>query len=371
MSIFDNIKKTIKKENKDSVVHTKSNVFERQPAERVNVNERPKAERAEASSLQNSYHRLRFSLLMPAQQSLYLKMERMYLGRGDAISFSDPSGKILNDLVQIHGAVLHDNPELFYVNKEIRYFRGGGDIKIYAGYCYDRNSVAAIMEQLDRIAKDATKDLPSDPFQREIKIHDYILKRVIYPKSSLDKDSYHNIVGALIDGTAVCEGISMATMFLMTRAGIQCGCINGTLGAEPHAWNIVRIGSHNYHLDVTNNGGMQNHAPTYRYFNMSDEDARKVYVWTSDVHCNDDTKDYYSLKGWLVRDVDALFDHISGRVSVGERDITFRLKDRQNRKFTMESLEKIVENGIRSVMKSYSYSYTVAVNEQICWIKIA
>ena len=54
----------------------------------------------------------------------------------------------------------------------------------------------------------------------------------------------------------VCEGYSKAFRYLCDCAGIECLMVTGTMsggtGAGDHMWNVVRLGSSNYLVDVTN-----------------------------------------------------------------------------------------------------------------------
>lgn len=55
--------------------------------------------------------------------------------------------------------------------------------------------------------------------------------------------------GALVTGSAVGEGYAMAYKALCDRLGITNTVVRGRLGEMQHAWNIVEVGGHHYHVD--------------------------------------------------------------------------------------------------------------------------
>lgn len=107
-------------------------------------------------------------------------------------------------------------------------------------------------------------------YEKELYLHDQLAKTVIYAEA----DHAHNAYGALVEGTAVCEGYAEALQYLLQRAGIQSfiaigASINPSTGtSESHAWNYVRIGGKYYHTDLTwdDQGKNLYHA----YFNQTD-----------------------------------------------------------------------------------------------------
>ncbi|MBQ7171179.1 MAG: hypothetical protein IJR89_02760 [Clostridia bacterium] len=67
-------------------------------------------------------------------------------------------------------------------------------------------------------------------------------------QNDIPHDSY-TAYGALVLGTAVCQGYSAAYLYLLREAGIDSElCTSNTIN---HAWNIVYIGGVPYHVDVT------------------------------------------------------------------------------------------------------------------------
>ena len=106
-----------------------------------------------------------------------------------------------------------------------------------------------------------------DTVEKLSKIHDYIALNVIYdsallqlsdsedpkyPYSYLSGFRGFNLEGALLDGKAVCDGITKAFMLLARMEGIECIRVTGKNAENVgHAWNKVKIENTWYNIDVT------------------------------------------------------------------------------------------------------------------------
>ena len=89
-------------------------------------------------------------------------------------------------------------------------------------------------------------------------IYDYVAGHVTYDNAHLHDDAYtlkHTAYAALVNGTAVCQGYAALLYRMMLEAGLDCRCINGNAGGEPHSWNIVKLGGRWYSVDVTWDAG--------------------------------------------------------------------------------------------------------------------
>jgi transglutaminase/protease-like cytokinesis protein 3 len=83
--------------------------------------------------------------------------------------------------------------------------------------------------------------------------------------------------GALITGSAIGEGYAMAYKALCDDLDLECHVVLGTYNGKAHAWNIVTIEDHFYHVDVAmcDVGGMA------AAFLKKDSDMKK-YKWDKD-----------------------------------------------------------------------------------------
>jgi hypothetical protein len=75
--------------------------------------------------------------------------------------------------------------------------------------------------------------------------------------------------GALVNNQAVSEGFAMAFKMLCDMSGIDALVISGLYRGSEHAWNLVRIGSHWYHISI---------APGYVLLSDDDE-LMEAFYW--------------------------------------------------------------------------------------------
>ena len=87
--------------------------------------------------------------------------------------------------------------------------------------------------------------------EKEMAAYEYLTNHCFY---NFNSASAANAYGALGEGQAKCDGISLAMKWLLEEMGIPCMVMAGTTSAEAvgHAWNIVCIDGEYYDLDVTN-----------------------------------------------------------------------------------------------------------------------
>lgn len=82
-------------------------------------------------------------------------------------------------------------------------------------------------------------------WQIALSVHDYLAANYRYDETYTYYQSYDLLVG----GTAVCNGYARAYMDILKRAGFDV--IYATSDGMDHGWNLVKIGSEWYHVDVT------------------------------------------------------------------------------------------------------------------------
>lgn len=144
--------------------------------------------------------------------------------------------------------------------------------KIYM-YCYADREETALAKQkydsaADKLIAGITPDMPE--FERELILHDRLAGHIAYE----DGDYVHDAYGALVNGKAVCEGYAKAFQYLLQKVGIQSFMATGIGNGDLHAWNIVRIDSKYYNVDLTWDDVKSD--IIYTYFNITDEEIKSL-----------------------------------------------------------------------------------------------
>lgn len=82
----------------------------------------------------------------------------------------------------------------------------------------------------------------------------------------------HSIVGPVLRGRGVCDGISKTAKMLFQVLGGKAHVIDGvaknaaSFSYEPHAWNLVRTNQRWYHWDITFDNTISGNSICYDYF---------------------------------------------------------------------------------------------------------
>ncbi|MDE6035864.1 MAG: hypothetical protein K2G36_08155 [Ruminococcus sp.] len=126
---------------------------------------------------------------------------------------------------------------------------------------YIEEKISEILDGLDVEGK--------NDYRKITAIYEYIINNVTYDYTSGSELKY-TAYGALHDGTAVCQGISMLFYRMLKESGISCRMITGSAGG-PHAWNIAGIDGVYYLFDPTFDVNFSNISDCH-YFMLGSED---------------------------------------------------------------------------------------------------
>lgn len=207
----------------------------------------------------------------------------------------------ISRLGELYFDILYENPEKFYSDNKVTwnysYYGGSGkiaSIRLNITYLYNEDIILDMRNKLNnKIEEIKNKYLlgVTDKLQLEYIIHDYILNNTEYDYNNYINGTVPQIsdsaYGALINGTAVCDGYSKAAKLLFNEVGIESGIIISD--EMNHSWNYVNIDNEYYHLDITWNDPVpETNRIRYSYFNLSDDEMGKDHIWESSIYpeCN-------------------------------------------------------------------------------------
>ncbi|WP_455721870.1 transglutaminase domain-containing protein [Agathobacter sp.] len=215
-----------------------------------------------------------YNQLNKEQKKVYYAMKEGLLKMQDSFPILKLSNR---ELADIYFMVRMDCPEIFYsVKFTYRYYPDSTAVELVPEYLFTKDKIKehrqAMQSRVKKLARQAEK---LDEKGKEMFIHDFIVNNVKYDK--LKKEYSHEIIGALGNGVAVCEGMAKAVKILCDELGIWC--IIALSEANPdkgikyrHAWNVVRIDGKYYHLDATfDNTLSRDDIVRYDYFNLPDK----------------------------------------------------------------------------------------------------
>lgn len=134
-----------------------------------------------------------------------------------------------------------------------------------------RADIAAFEEAADRILAGLTDDMTArDKYCYLAKVisenADYDYER----ESGAENAPWAGIMG----GKFVCEGYSVAMQYLCRRADLYCKVVEGNSRGESHSWNLVKLPTGTYYVDVTwaDGSGEPGDMGWYRYIMLTQDD---------------------------------------------------------------------------------------------------
>lgn len=139
------------------------------------------------------------------------------------------------------------NPQFFHINWGKYKFTAKGDkvVSVKLNCTLTITEYKALENKVNQLVAEANQK--SSLFERELYIHDWMVKNITYDNST---ENGGNIYGALVEGRAKCEGYAKAFQYLMNKIGIETVLITGTVDGS-HMWNMVKLYGEYYFVDVT------------------------------------------------------------------------------------------------------------------------
>lgn len=191
--------------------------------------------------------------LPPALQTAYRQITAALLRMERSVPLRPPvPQERVKEVVQ---AVHKDHPELFYVN----FWRfqttasHRGCIRLNFQFLLEPAAIRACRRTVNqRIGEIRQLCETVPPENRYHRIARCIASDVRYQQEhNEDALLFHSITGALLNHRSVCEGIAKLFLLYCQHLQLPCVLIYGTLGGQPHAWNMVETKQGLRHIDVT------------------------------------------------------------------------------------------------------------------------
>lgn len=171
--------------------------------------------------------------------------------------------------------IFEEIEEAFHINTFTMWKNSTKYLYIEPNYFYDKAEYKGMMDECNKVTEkiiDGVKDNNNlSDAEKALIIHDRLAVICSYDheaaKSANAEDPAFSMYGALVEGSAVCQGYSEAYNYLLKKVGIKSHLC--TSDALVHAWNIVYIDGKPYHVDVTWDDGEVNGSVYHNCFLLS------------------------------------------------------------------------------------------------------
>lgn len=227
-------------------------------------------------------------------------------------------------------AYLDDHPQVFWIANVYSYGYQGNNTILQLYSVLTQSECNAAVAALNGKVQSILQAMPVglNEFGREEYLFHAIADICTYDDAAVtDQSRWQSFTayGALVGGTAVCEGYSRAMLLLSGYAGLQSVLIRGTGDGVAHMWNGMLIDGNWYHLDLTWSDSTK---LIYNYFNVNDQTLKLTHVIAPAVSaltdaqinsssslynltlpvCSSTQANYFVVKGAPVRTLDASGD---------------------------------------------------------------
>ncbi len=199
-------------------------------------------------------------------RELYELLNKSVYTQCESIDITDSLSSCANgpDTVNmIFRSILDEHPEYFWFEGKWGISVTDGRVIIRPVYGFDRNNRTIFEKRIEKRAEEIT-DAVTDEIRaardtadgcmqdKELLIravYDWVLDHVIYSRGRREGQTVYD---ALIDGEAVCKGLSKTMQLLLGRLGIKISLRTGSIdGISRHVWNSVEINGKKYNIDVS------------------------------------------------------------------------------------------------------------------------
>lgn len=279
-------------------------------------------------------------------QALQSNAERALYARIDDVIYEPESRTIyserfedarrIGDVIEFYK---DDHPDVFWIDETTPYYysNDGGRLTLELNYKTEGEELTKAKEELEESLSAALVMAPTGTaYEKELFVHNWLIENCEYDNQAvkMHKDdkvrgNEQNAYGAIVDGTAVCEGYTRAFQLFCERLNVPCRVIQGQAkgfssdDVTNHIWNCVQIGGDWYHVDVTwddydNDSAIEE--SRYYYFNLTTKDIKKDHtlsplysaykkpdVWYNSFipRCDSKTYNYFERSALHVSDPDA------------------------------------------------------------------
>ncbi len=144
-----------------------------------------------------------------------------------------------------------------------------------------QNMAAKMNDELDKISSRLV-DAKSN-YEKELLIHDILAKDIAYYNyEDVNNIPFikHTAYSALVDKSAVCDGMTKAFQIALNKNGIESIFVTGETEGVAHAWCKVKIDNDYYNVDLTSDKTLNAENTdliVHSYFNVTDKEILNTH----------------------------------------------------------------------------------------------
>ena len=169
----------------------------------------------------------------------------------------------LDDLLIVMGAVNADHPELeLYFSiadvddgnmttalRSCYSMPDGGEVKTDEQKAELKHELEVFDAECDAVVAAMPDDLSA--YDKYRYLATFVSLRTTYDYDAVGGNQIATAYGSIQGGLSICQGYSRGFEYLCQKADLWCKTVSGESRETSHAWNLVKLESGSYHVDVT------------------------------------------------------------------------------------------------------------------------
>ncbi|MCR5273281.1 MAG: InlB B-repeat-containing protein [Lachnospiraceae bacterium] len=190
------------------------------------------------------------------------------------VGYVEYDGLSTEEAKEVANLFKYSRPQYYYLDTKVLLYyypgteRGGVSMTCYKAFAKGSSRKTATSKVESKLSKWNKKvKKASGTVAKEKVAHDLIVNNTKYTSGASYNQSCYSV---LVNGKSVCAGYATTFSMLMNYAGITTLNITSSY----HEWNLIKIGSYWYNVDVTFDDPVTtsgNQMLRYTYFNRSDK----------------------------------------------------------------------------------------------------
>lgn len=217
-------------------------------------------------------------------------------------------------------AFFADNPDVFYIKETYEISMVDAlvckIVQLKLKYISnDKSEIERMKTELDREIEKINGQLAycKTDFEKELLAHDILAREIQY----FEHENYdeipnikHTAYSALVEKSAVCDGITKAFQIILSKSNIDSIFVTGMSEGEAHAWCKVKLDGEYYNVDVTSDKALNKENSDlviHSYFNVTDKEISVTHSFGNydKLPKSEDSKyNYYTYNDYVITYMD-------------------------------------------------------------------
>ncbi|MET3209127.1 UNVERIFIED_CONTAM: L-amino acid N-acyltransferase YncA [Paenibacillus sp. PvR008] len=217
-----------------------------------------------------------------SSQQLQNKLLQAMATRSETLTFTY-QGRVNGLKQQLQTAIkqaMESDPYVNYTIKSYAFSYTGtttsAEVTIRLSYRETKEQTAYVDSTVKAVLGDIITKRMTD-HEKVKAIHDWIVVRLKYDETQQKYTAYDG----LKTGSTVCQGYSLLAYKMLERAGITNRIVEGRAGGQLHAWNLILLDGHWYHMDTTWDDPTpdRGNEVSTSYYLLTDAEMRRDHSW--------------------------------------------------------------------------------------------